>query len=533
MPAHTFSLRRCSRTLLAAASLGLMMSLAPMASQAQTVTAVMHAPLRALDPNINTAYIVRNYAYMVYDTLLALDSKGTVQPQMASWSVSDDGKTYTFTLRDGLKWHDGTPVTAEDCVASIQRWSQADKLGQIMAMSMTEIKPVDAKTFTMTFDKPSDFVLQALSKPSGVAPFMLPKAVAQTPINQAITSTIGSGPFMFDAEQYKPGVQAVFKKFTDYVPRSEPADGLAGGKVVKVDEVKWTTMPDPMTAVSALLGGEIDLIEQVPQDLLPLLEGNPDIKLSTYQKQGIQNVVRMNFIQPPFDNLKIRQAALLAMGQKEVLDAQTGSPDAYTICPAVFGCTGNYADDYGADKLLEPQPEKAKALLAEAGYDDTPIYILSPTDNIKIAPIGPVIAQQLRNAGFTVNLVSTDWASVISRRASKAAPAEGGWNMFSTTNVLADVNSPVGFVGVTASGDTAWVGWPDIPEIEEVRMKFAASTSDQEKKELARELQKLVIDNVVMVPMGETTLKTATLKNIDIGIDAEAPAFWNLTKTKN
>lgn len=530
MHASTWFFHRCTRVVLPAATLALMWLATPAASQAQTVTAVMHAPLRAVDPVINTAYIVRNYAYMVYDTLLALDSHGNVQPQMASWSVSEDGKTYTFTLREGLQWHDGTAVTAQDCIASIARWSQVDKMGQVMAASLTDMKPVNAHTFTMTFAAPSDFVLQALSRPSGVAPFMFPKAVAQTPINQAITSTTGSGPFVFDASQYKPGVQAVFHKFAGYVPRAEPADGLAGGKRVQVDTVRWVSMPDPMTAVSALMGAEIDFIEQLPQDLLPLVESSPDIKLSSYKKQGVQNLVRMNFLQPPFNDLKIRQAALLALGQKEVLDAQTGNPDAYTICPAVFSCEGSYADSYGADKLLEPQPEKAKALLAQTGYDGTPVYLLSPTDNIKIAPIGPVVAQQLRKAGFTVNLVSTDWASVIARRASKAAPADGGWNMFATTNVVSDANSPVGFIGITASGDTAWIGWPDVPAIEQARMQFAASHNAEEKKALAHTLQKLVIDHVVMVPMGETLLKTAARTNIDIGIDAEAPVFWNFTK---
>ena len=252
-------------------------------AQAQTINAVMHAPLRALDPVISTAYILRNYGYMVYDTLLAQDASNAIQPQMASWKVSPDGKTYTFTLRDGLKWHDGTPVTAADCVASLQRWSKADKLGQLMASMLTEMKTTGDKSFDMTFNVPTDIALRALSKPSGVAPFMMQASAAAAPIGQPITSTIGSGPFKFNAAEYKPGVQAVFDKYTDYVPRSEPASGLAGGKVVKVDRVKWITMPDAMTAVTALMGGEVDFIEQTPHDLLPMLEGNADYTLSVYK----------------------------------------------------------------------------------------------------------------------------------------------------------------------------------------------------------------------------------------------------------
>jgi peptide/nickel transport system substrate-binding protein len=182
------------------------------AAQAQTITAVMHASLRSLDPIITTTEIVRDYGYMVYDTLLSLDAKNKVQPQMAEkWTVSPDGKTYTFTLRDGLKWHDGAPVTADDCVASIQRFAAQDKLGQVMTNLMKEMKVVDAKTFTMTFKEPTDIALRALSRPSNLVPFMMPQRVAQTPPTQPIKETIGSGPFRFVNAEYRPGVQAVFE----------------------------------------------------------------------------------------------------------------------------------------------------------------------------------------------------------------------------------------------------------------------------------------------------------------------------------
>jgi len=500
-------------------------------AQAQTINAVMHAPLRALDPVISTAYILRNYGYMVYDTLLAQDASNAIQPQMASWKVSPDGKTYTFTLRDGLKWHDGTPVTAADCVASLQRWSKADKLGQLMASMLTEMKTTGDKSFDMTFNVPTDIALRALSKPSGVAPFMMQASAAAAPIGQPITSTIGSGPFKFNAAEYKPGVQAVFDKYTDYVPRSEPASGLAGGKVVKVDRVKWITMPDAMTAVTALMGGEVDFIEQTPHDLLPMLEGNADYTLSVYKKQGSQNLARLNFTQPPFDNLKIRQAALLALGQKPLLDAQVGNAKMYSTCAAVFGCGSTYASDTGKDKIIEAQPDKAKALLKEAGYDNTPIVLLHATDLINLSPMGPVFAQQLRNGGFNVQMLSMDWATVTARRASKAAPSAGGWNVFSTTNVLPDVADPLGFIGVAAGGDSAWFGWPNVPAIEEARGKMARTSDPAEAKKLAEEIQRQVIDQVVMIPMGEFTNVTSKRKVIGNQLDAAAPVFWNMTKS--
>ena len=103
------------------------------AAQAKTIRAVMHAPLRVTDVTVSGAYISRDHGYMIYDTLVALDENMEPQPQMASWTISDDKKTYTFRLRDGLEWHDGTPVTAEDCVASLKRWAQRDQMGQMLA----------------------------------------------------------------------------------------------------------------------------------------------------------------------------------------------------------------------------------------------------------------------------------------------------------------------------------------------------------------------------------------------------------------
>lgn len=498
-----------------------------------TVNVVMHAPLRALDPVISTAYIMRNYGYMVYDTLLARDANGEIKPQMADWKVSDDGKTYTITLRDGLKWHDGRPVTAEDCVASLKRWSQVDKLGQIMTTLLTEMKVVDAKSFTMTFSEPTKIGLMALSKPSGVAPFMFPKEVAETPVGQPITSTIGSGPFKFVAEEYKPGVGSVFVKNTDYVPRSEPSSGLAGGKVVKVDKVKWIAMPDAMTSVNALLSGEIDMIEQTPHDLLPLVEGNPDFEKAVFKKQGSQNLARLNFKNPPFDNPMIRKAAALALGQQSVLDAQVGAGNDYAqACPAVFGCGSPYASDYMADEIVKPHPEEAKKLLKEAGYDGKPILMMAATDIPSLAAQGPVFAQQLRDGGFTVDMVSMDWASVVARRSSKAPVAEGGWNFFSTTNVLPDVGDPLGFIGVAAGGDKAWFGWPDVPEIEAARAELARTDDAAKAKAIGQKIDKLVKDNTVMIPMGEFYNVTVRSTKIHDQVDAEAPVFWNMTKSE-
>src|ERR1700754_3262552 len=322
-------------------------------AKTKTITAVMHSDLRVIDPLITTAYITRDHGYMVYDTLLATDSNFKIQPQMAEWKISDDKLTYTFTLRDGLKWHDGTPVTAEDCVASLKRWGASDGMGQKLMDFTASLEATDAKTITLKLKEPYGLVLESIGKPSSLVPFMMPKRLADTPKGTPIPEQIGSGPFKFVQSEFQPGVKAVYVKNKDYIPRAEPANWTSGGKVVKVDRVEWVTMPDAQTAMNALQSGDIDFMEQPSFDLLPTLANDKEIEIKVLSDLGYQTLGRMNFLYPPFDNLKVRRAALLAMKQKDVLDALVGNPKYYKICGAVFGCGGPFETDVGSESLVK------------------------------------------------------------------------------------------------------------------------------------------------------------------------------------
>jgi peptide/nickel transport system substrate-binding protein len=378
------------------------LSIAPAAaSSAKTILAVMHSDLRIIDPEFTTAYITRDHGYMVYDTLLATDANFNVQPQMADWKVSDDRLTYTFTLRDGLKWHDGAPVTAEDCVASLKRWSKNDSMGQKLFEFTASLEATDAKTITLKLKEPYSLVLESLAKPSSYVPFMMPKRLADTPANQQIKEQIGSGPFKFVVAEFQPGVKAVYEKNRDYVPRKEPPSWFAGGKVVKVDRVEWITMPDAQTAVNAVVSGDIDFMEIPPFDLVPALAANSDLKVDVLNKLGFHTLGRMNFLYPPFDNLKVRRAALLALNQKDVLDAMIGDEHYFRLCGAVFVCDTPLATDVGSESLMKGDGmAQAQKLLAESGYDGTPVVILAPTDVVTLKAQPIVAAQLLRKAGF-------------------------------------------------------------------------------------------------------------------------------------
>jgi peptide/nickel transport system substrate-binding protein len=507
----------------------------PSLADAKTITAVMHSDLRVIDPGMTTAYITRDHGYMVYDTLLAEDANFKIQPQMAEWKVSDDKLTYTFTLRDGLKWHDGAPVTAEDCVASLKRWGKADGMGQKLMDFTASLEATDAKTITLKLKEPYGLVLESIGKPSSLVPFMMPKRLAETPPGTPIPEQIGSGPFKFVQAEFQPGVKAVYEKNKDYVPRKEPASWTAGGKVVKVDRVEWVTMADAQTAVNALQSGDIDFLENPTFDILPSLAADKDLHLEILNKLGLQTLGRMNFLYPPFDNVKVRRAAFMAMNQKDVLDALVGNPEYYKICGAVFVCGTPLETDVGSESLVKGNGmAEAKKLLAESGYDGTPVVIMAPGDVITLKAQPIVVAQQLRDAGFKVDVQATDWQTVVQRRASQKPPKDGGWNMFFTNWVGADVVNPVVNVSVGGRGKNGgWFGWADDPKVEAMRDAFARSTSLEEQKKIAADIQKEVYDQVLYIPLGQYFGPSAWRKSLSGVLDGPAtPIFWNIDKSE-
>jgi peptide/nickel transport system substrate-binding protein len=519
---------------LAAGALAAWLAASPLA-EAKTITAVMHSDLRIIDPGFTTAYITRDHGYMVYDTLLAIDENFKVQPQMADWKVSDDKLTYTFTLRDGLKWHDGAPVTAEDCVASLKRWGKNDGMGQKLMDFTASIEATDARTITLKLKEPYGLVLESIGKPSSYVPFMMPKRLAETPAGQQINEQIGSGPFKFVQAEFQPGVKAVYEKNKDYVPRKEPPSWTAGGKVVKVDRVEWITMPDAQTAANALMSGDIDFMEVPAFDILPVLAANKDIKVETLSKLGFLTGGRMNFLYPPFDNVKVRRAAFMALNQKDVLDALVGNPEYYRICGALFICDTPLATDAGSETLVKGDGmAEAKKLLAASGYDGTPVVILAPGDVVPLKAQPIVAAQLLREAGFKVDLQATDWQTVVSRRASQKPPKEGGWNMFFTNFVSADAANPIASIAIGGKGKNGgWFGWAEDARIEQLKDAFARSLSPEERKKIAAEIQKEVYDQVILIPLGQFLQPSAWRKSLTGVLGGPAtPVFWNIEKTE-
>ncbi len=502
----------------------------PGVAQAETTLRVIpHADLKNLDPIWTTAYITRNHGYMIYDTLFAMNESFEPQPQMVdTWETSEDGLTWTFVLRDGLKFHDGAPVTATDVVASLERWGKRDGMGQQLFANTASLEAADDKTVVLTLANDYGLVLESIGKISSNVPFIMPARVAATDPFEQITDFTGSGPFVFQEDQWVPGSTVVYTKFEDYVPREEPVSAASGGKVAKVDKVVWTYFPDQTTAMNALMAGEVDFFEQPANDLAPLLGANPDITVEVNDPLGNIGFARFNHLLPPFDNAEVRRAAMMAMKQEDYMAAAVGDQKFWKTCYSVFPCGTPLDNDVGSEVMSMGDIDAAKAALAETGYDGTPVVIMQPTDIPILSAFSLVTAEKLRNAGFEVEVQAMDWSTLTSRRASRDPVADGGWNMFHTWWIGADVIDPMA-IAFSGNPDAGWFGWAEDAALEEARAAFAVAGSEEEKKEVAQTVQERLWSIGASGQLGQFFNPVAYRNTVQGLIKSPVQFFWNIS----
>jgi len=439
--------------------------------------------------------------------------------------------TYTFTLRDGLKFHDGLPVTSADVIASIGRWAQRDALGQKLAEATAGWAAASDKTFTLTLKKPVAFVLEALGKPSSNVPFIMPERIAATDPFTNITDPTGSGPFIMKKDEWVPGNKVIYVKNNDYVPRSEPPSWASGGKVAKVDRVEWLYIPDAATAAAALSAGEADWWEQMPPDLIPVLQRNKNVKVENIDPLGSMGLLRFNFLQPPFDNPKMRQAVAMVLDQPNYVLGIAGSMENGRTCYSFFTCGTPLSTDVGSEVMTsERNFEKAKALIKESGYNNEKIVIISASDQPIVQSQSLLTTELLRQLGLNVELQAGDWGTLITRRTSKEPVDKGGWSIFHTWLVGPDMLNPGVNFAVRGSGDKAWFGWPSDPKLEELREAYFNAEDTDSAKAAAMAVQARAFEFLPYVPTAQFILPTAYRDNLTGVIIAPMAFLWNVEK---
>jgi peptide/nickel transport system substrate-binding protein len=502
-------------------------------AQGTVLRVVPHSNLAILDPIWTTAYMSRNHGYMIYDTLFGTDENAKIKPQMVeSWTESADHRLWSFKLRKGLEFHDGAPVTGDDVIASLQRWGKRDAMGSALFQFVQRMDSPTPDTFRIFLGEACGFVLEALGKPSSNVPFIMPKRVAETDAFKQISEHIGSGPFIFKADEFKPGDRAVYLKNTKYVPRDEPPSGTAGGKHVYVDRVEWNlALRDAQAQVNALQKGEVDIIEALGFDFYEAAKTNPDIQLPKYANLGLQYMARFNHLHKPFDNPKVRQAALAAFSQLPFLRAQVGVKELYKPCASMFICNTPYGTTVGSDIQSKSNMRKAQELLKASGYDGTPVVLMKPTDLASIQKLPDVAAQLLRQAGFKVDLQAMDWQTLVGRRAKKDPPSAGGWNMFLTAWNVFDVWSPIANPTMDTRGlKSGWFGWASDDKMIELRNQFMRATDEGVKKKLAEQIHTRAFEIGTHAPLGEYMQPMAARKNISGFFITNGNIYWNLKK---
>lgn len=491
------------------------------------------ADLAILDPIATTGFVTRNHAFLVFDTLYGWDEQYRAQPQMVEGhAVEADGRTWTMTLREGLRFHDGEPVRARDVVASLKRWGTRDSFGLAVMAAVDDLAATSDRTFRWQLKRPFPLLPDALGKVGANVAFIMPERLASTDGAVPVSEMVGSGPYRFVAAERIAGSRAVYARFEGYAPRQGgTASLLAGPKVAHFDRVEWLTIPDAATAAAALRRNEIDWWEQPTVDLLPTLQRGRGVKVEILDPTGAIGILRFNHLHPPFDNVAIRRAVLGAVNQADVMTAVAGTDRSlWRDGVGVFTPGSLMASDVGMEVLTGPRDlDASRRALEAAGYKGEKVLLMAPTDFPAINAMSEVIGDLFRKLGLNLDYVATDWGSALRRQANREAPERGGYNAFCTYTAGVNQFNPAAHNFIRGSGLTATFGWSTSPRLEALRDEWLQSTDDETRRRIGQEMQRQAFVDVPYVPLGQFYQPTAYRE--DLGGVLKGPAlFWNVRR---
>ena len=502
------------------------------AQAAKPLRFVPDADLAIIDPVVTTSYQTRDHGFMIYDTLYGQDNAYNVRPQMvAGHVVENDGLTWKLTLREGLKFHDGERVLARDAAASVQRWGKRDAFGQSLMAAVDEITAPDDRTVQFRLKGPFPLLADALGHYSPSMCPVMPARIAAGDASTAITEPVGSGPFRFKADERVPGSVVVYEKFAGYVPRDEPAERTAGGKVVHIERVEWSISPDVATVANALANGELDWWGTPVADLLPLLKKARGVVTPVNVPTGLIATMRFNQMQKPLDNPAIRRAIVHAVQQSDYMEAVQGEDRSTWRDGVGYFCPGTpMASDAGMENLTRPRNlDAVKKELEAAGYKGERVALLGPMDIPSTKAMALVTEDMLKKIGINVDFQAVDWATVVQRRTKMDPLDQGGWSIFQTSWSGVDQFNPAVHVFLRGNGKDGLFGWPVSPRIEELRAAWFKAPDLAAQKKICEQLQLQAFQDVPYIPLGQAlgpTAYRAEMKGVLTGL----PLFWNITR---
>ncbi|MGO4674405.1 ABC transporter substrate-binding protein [Bosea sp. 2YAB26] len=502
-----------------AAALGASAALMPMAAMAQSASSANLAMVgepQSLDPMASTADLVGTIMQHVYEPLFTFDANWATQPMLAAAlpTVSADGKTYTIELRKGVKLHNGRDLDSEDVVASLKRWLEMTPRGKGLAKSIASLTAKGPSTVEIQLSKVEPALLAHLALPSGFAAIMAKESIA-TPL----TEFVGTGPYKF--RERKPDQFVVLVKHDGYASRSEPASGYAGKREAKIDELRFIPVPSANTRVEGAIAGQYQFADQLP--------------VESYKKvsaaSGTRPVLTMPFGFPyfptntkqgPMADLKVRQAFQMALDLEEVMMAGFGEPKFFALAAEHFPKGSPFYSEAGKDKYSKPDVAGAKKLLAEAKYDGAPLRILNSKQYDFHHRMALVMAEQLKAAGFKVQLDVVDWATLVQRRGDPAL-----WDIYITHSAFL----PEPMLSPPQLGEGA-PGWWSSPAKEAALSAFNNEPDPAKRGALWGKVQQVVYDEVPYIRAGNFAALAGASPKLSGYAAMPWPSFWNVALAK-
>lgn len=386
--------------------------------------AIIGEPPAVADAVFTTATVTNDISQQIFEGLFAYDSQFNAQPMLIDeYEVIDDGLEFVFTLRDGVSFHNGDPLTSADVVASLDRWGAINGRGRFVYERMNAIEAVDDLTVRMTFNEPTGVLLTYLAHSEAmITPASVAEAAGDQPIPE--DQLIGTGPFMFDEHAVDQYLRLV--KNESYTPRDEEPDGLSGRRVPYLDAIEFIPVPEESVRANGLLTGDYHFADQVPPDFYDTLELDPGVT-TLMVKPYFSYYVHFNKAAGVFTDPALRRAVQLSFSESEAMLAGFGREEFIRADPSISGEETAWYSAAGADVYDTVDPDGAKRLMEEAGYNGEPIRWITTHEYAYNFKMADFIKQQMETVGFVVELEVMDWATLIA-----AQPRTDAYDIFLT-----------------------------------------------------------------------------------------------------
>lgn len=468
-----------------------------------------------LDPQVTTAALTKYMARNIYESLFTQNENFEAVPMLAeSVDQSDDGKTYTFHLREGVKFHNGEEMTAEDVVASMERWHESSTIAK-QAIGNGTFSAEDDYTAVLELEEPSVGVLNAIATSKQAAAIM-PKDIAESANPEGAEEYIGTGPYKF--EEWVQDQYIHLTKFEDYQAVDTEASGLAGKKVAEIEDLYFYIVPDPSTRLTGIQTGEYDIANSIPFDSYEQIKDDANVEV--HLGWEAYPILVFNKEQGPFTDAKLRQAVNAALNIDEIMLGAFSNEDLYDIHPGYMHRNQtDWFTDAGAEAYNQSDPEKAKQLLEEAGYDGEEIRIMASRDYEHYYNVAVIVQQQLENIGMNVKLENYDWPTFLDLEHQPDR-----WEM-EVTGYTTWVVPPENILFNSGAGAP---GWTDDERVRESMQQIMRAPSQEEAKDRYAELQDYLWNEYVPgIKMGHFANIYVTTDKVEGFSTHEGPIVWN------